>query len=105
MEDIHWIATGSISKAAETTIKYVGGKIMRICSSGNAPSIIVVGLPCQNMTGSNTDVKMTGWEEIFITIPSYGLHLMWSSTSQKQVHMIQRSVQNTRLSLAHEKGS
>jgi hypothetical protein len=28
------------------------GKIMRICSSGNVPSMIVVGLPCQNMTGS-----------------------------------------------------
>jgi hypothetical protein len=48
MEDICWIATRSISKAAETAIKNVGGKIMRICSSGNVPSMIVVGLPCQS---------------------------------------------------------
>src|SRR5579872_3039863 len=103
MTSLYWIAAGQISDMAKIALKEVGGKIVRIHSSGNIPSIHLVGIPCLNISEDITEVKIQGWEEVSIHIPSSGLSLKWASRMRKQhSHIRHVTLEETELSLTTE---
>jgi len=102
MSSLHWIVAGKISDMAKTAIKEVGGKIIRMHPSGDIPSLLLIGIPCLNLTEDITEVELAGWEELFIYVPSSGLYLQWSSQLGRRHHVRQVSLEETELLLATE---
>src|SRR5260370_22888 len=102
MTSLYWIAAGQISDMAKIALKAVGGKIVRMHSSGNIPSIHLVGIPCLNISEDTTELKIQGWEEVFIYVPSSGIYLQWASRLGRLLHVRHVSLEHTELLLATE---
>ncbi len=100
MLDMHWMTVGHISQAAEAAIKATGGVVVHLVR--NSPSIVMIALPYQRISEGLRDLYIGGREEIFIKVPSSGLHLRWSSQAGRQDHVGQVSVDKTLLRMIEE---
>lgn len=104
MNELHWMAVGHISKSAVEEIKRSGGKVIHVQATADVPAIFMVGIPCEFFSRNSNDVQIKGWNELFITVPSYGLSFSLSSQLYKQsLHISQVSVQKTGLALINER--
>ncbi len=100
MSDFHWMTVGHVSQAAEVAIKAAGGTVVHLVR--DSPSLVIVALPYRHRSEGFRDLYIGGQEEIFIKVPSLGLHLTWSSVTNRPDHVGQISVDKTVLRMAEE---
>jgi len=100
MPHFHWMTVGHVSQAAETAINTAGGTVVHLVR--DSPSLVIVALPYRRISEGFRDLYIGGREEIFIKVPSLGLHLTWSSEVDGQDHVGQVSVDKTVLRTAEE---
>lgn len=99
----HWITVGHISKNAVKVLKDRGGKVIHIQADVDVPAIFMVGIPCQFFS-RKSEIEIRGWNEVFITVPSFDLSFSLSSELYKEsMHISQVSIEKTGLALTNEK--